>query len=231
MRMRYRLNIVVDGNTTEVLNISQSLNTQNLSVIEYRRCRNRLLPYQYVHFVGASSSIKRIGDSSMIAAASGSPVTINAMTAYTRQGPRIRVCNDKWNDYTAIVANPVGMDNATNVKTIPHGRSGVKVTKYTVLKREYAGKGRLVTDMFPDPGTASTPPAAWTGKNIADKRDDFYGNVANDVAPNFNLITCDSFPIPPLPTAPGSTVSNANSVTIECFTNYWFKGFAPKTNM
>lgn len=231
MRMRYRLNLVVDGNTTETLSISQSLNTGNLSPIEYRRARNRLLPYQYVHFVGVSSSIKRIGDSSMIAAASGSPVVINAMAAYTKQGPRIRVCNDKWNEYAAIVANPVGMDNATNVKTIPFGKKGVKVTKYTILKREYMGKGRLVTDMFPDPGAATAVPAAWLNKNIADKRDDFYGNIANDVAPSFNLVICDSFPVPPLPTAPGSTVSNANSVTLEFFQNYWFKGFVPKANM
>lgn len=230
MRMRYRLNLVVDGNTTEVLNINQLLDTTNLSVVEYRRARARLQQFQWCHFVGASSSVKRIGDSTMIASASGTPVVIDAMTTVAKQGPRIRVCNDKWNDFAQILANPVGMDSATNVKVIPFSRKGVKTVKYTVLKREYAGKGRLTTEMFPDPGVVATPPAAWMNKTIADLRDFWYGNVASDQTPINNLYVCDSYPIPPLPSAPGSSVQNANSLTLEIFNNFWFKGFSQKPN-
>nr|QJI53674.1 MAG: capsid protein [Cressdnaviricota sp.] len=228
MRMRYRLNLVVDGNTTEILNVQQVIGTNNLSLTEYNRVRAELSRYNYTHFVGASNSVKRIGDSTMVAAASGNPLVVNAMSSITKQGPRVRTCDNKYNVLASIIANNTGLDQATNVKNIPMSRRGVKTTKYQILKKDYQGISRQTGTLFPAAG--ATVPASWLNKNIQDIHDLFYENNVNDVFPTQQMYVCDSYPIPALPVAAGSSIANANSLTLEIFTNFYFKGYNPVVN-
>lgn len=228
MRVRYRVNIVTNPNATEAVILSQQLNTASLQRTEYERVRGIAGRYKQVQLMGYSTSIKRVGDTTMVVAANGQPGVISSMAMVGHQGPRIQAVTTKYASVSEITGNTVGIDACANVHMIPRTRAGVKVVKYQVLNSDRKGKYRGVATMFPA-STATALPAEWTSQTFNSIVDRFYGaDAARDQAiPTQLVVQFDSFPIPPLPAVSGSDVVSSNSVTLEFFLNYWFSLYGP----
>lgn len=228
MRTRVRVNLTADPNAVEALQYNLAFNTAALSVEEYNRVRIIATNYKKAQFMGASSSVKRVGDTLMVAAAHGTPVVLDAMTMVSHQGPRIQCCDDKYVTFNEISGNIFGIDAATNVKVVPRRRSGVKITKWSVPANVRKGKYIPTINAFPAPSGSALPPEylAATCKSLMQKFTGLTGGGGSDTIGNAspgNLVTqLDSYPIPPLPTASGSSIISNASITLEYYTNWWF---------
>nr|QJI53678.1 MAG: capsid protein [Cressdnaviricota sp.] len=239
LRIRRNLSVTVNPNTVDSTYLQVPISTLNLEQTEWEAFRQQIVGrFQRFRFCGASQTIVRTGDKSMLAALNAAaPGAVQSVSLLNNRDSRAMMCNDAYQNLTSVSATPMGMERCNNVKKLwsykPLKATHFKVPDY--LKNN-VWKG-VTNQTFPTDGSIAPYLVNTSLRGIIDwmyvARLPGTTNATYVNIPNANLVRFDQFPqipVPNLGSPPGSTVQPQTEFNLSVYTNFYFECAAKDVN-
>lgn len=229
------MSVSVNPNDVDRATVTGSVSTADVNVYEYSRFRSQILNrYNKFRFVGGSATITRVGDRSLLSASNTQPETGSVLPNSSvamldaKYDSKCRGINDSYQPLAVVTANPMGMEEANNVRHL-FAKKPVKIAKFVVPNNKKRNQWVNV-NATSLPVSTSVLPAPFQGKTIEGFMNDFYpnstegatGSYTNNIPKDY-LLQFDTFAQIPTTATAGSVFRPVTefSYTINC--NFYFE--------